>query len=86
MSNVRGHGKFAIEPSSLASRIVKLFNLDPMLSSYSIARLCDTDSTYVRHVLLRRGRKLFRKPNSKGFKGYNETRKRSGQRLPDAAP
>ncbi len=86
MSNVKGQGKFVIDPNSLASRIVKLFDLDPMLSSYSLARLCGTDSSYVRHVLLRRGRKLFRKPNSEGFRYYNEARKRSGQRLPDAAP
>ena len=83
MSNVKAGGKYIVDPNSLASRIVKLFDLYPTLSSYSLARLCDTDAGYVRHVLLRRGRKLFRKP---GFGSYNEARKRSGQRLPDAIP
>ena len=79
MSNVKNRGKYATDPNSLASRIVKLFDLDPTLSSYSLARLCDTEAHYVRHVLLRRGRKLFRKPNSAGFKGHNEARKRSDE-------
>ena len=64
--------------SSLATRIVKLFDLEPTMPNLRIAQLCGTDAEYVRVVLRRRGRKL-------GFKDH-EARKRSGQRLPDAAP
>ena len=61
-------------PNSLASRILKVFDLDPTMSSYQIAALCDAQANYVRRVLDYHGRKLFRR--------RYEARKRSVDRLP----
>ena len=77
MTRSRVKGKFAKEANSTASRIIAMFDLDPTLSSTAIAKLCDTDASYVRHVLCAAGLKLFRKANGPGFGPYNEARKSS---------
>jgi hypothetical protein len=52
--------KGRIKPGSLAERIVRVYDLDPRLSSYQIAKLCNTEANYVRVVLATHSRKLYR--------------------------
>jgi hypothetical protein len=46
---------------TIAERILKVFDLDPMLSSYRIATLVNAEPNYVRFVLKRHGRRLHRR-------------------------
>lgn len=78
---LRGPGRppGMVNPGTIAERVLRVFDLEPLLTSKEIANMCGADSNYVRDILRRNGRKLWQR------KRKHEARKRTGSRLSDAA-